>query len=114
MDMISFEIVFLGLFNKIRTVLGMKHTSIELKKFHILVPARAKVTRTNFMFFFYIYKSVLDFLITSSCYADNFKPADVGLFPEMPHFQASVAGRTPVIRYLHLHECDKFSVGSLL
>jgi hypothetical protein len=52
MDMISFEIVFLGLFNKIRTVLGMKHTSIELKKFRILVPARAKVTRTNFMFFF--------------------------------------------------------------
>ncbi|KAJ6934912.1 hypothetical protein NC652_010021 [Populus alba x Populus x berolinensis] len=42
---------------------------------------------------------------------DNFKPADVGLFPEMPHFQASVAGRTPVIRYLHLHECDKFSMG---
>ncbi|XP_011012756.1 PREDICTED: 2-aminoethanethiol dioxygenase-like [Populus euphratica] len=42
---------------------------------------------------------------------DNFKPADVGLFPEMPHFQASVAGRTPVIRYLHLHGCDKFSMG---
>ncbi|KAJ6364950.1 hypothetical protein OIU76_029848 [Salix suchowensis] len=42
---------------------------------------------------------------------DNFKPADVGLVPEMPHFQASVAGKTPVITYLHLHECDKFSMG---
>ncbi|KAJ6734670.1 hypothetical protein OIU79_001858 [Salix purpurea] len=43
---------------------------------------------------------------------DDFKPADVGLSPDMPHFRASVAGKsTPVIRYIHIHECEKFSIG---
>ncbi|KAG6742861.1 plant cysteine oxidase 2 [Populus alba] len=42
---------------------------------------------------------------------DDFKPADVGLSPEMPHSRASGAGETPVIRYIHIHECDKFSIG---
>ncbi|KAL9343552.1 hypothetical protein Peur_063983 [Populus x canadensis] len=42
---------------------------------------------------------------------DDFKPADVGLSPEMPHFRASVAGETPVIRYIYIHECEKFSIG---
>ncbi|KAF9663712.1 hypothetical protein SADUNF_Sadunf17G0080500 [Salix dunnii] len=42
---------------------------------------------------------------------DEFKPADVGLSPDMPHFRASVAEKTPVIRYIHIHECEKFSIG---
>ncbi|KAG5226893.1 2-aminoethanethiol dioxygenase [Salix suchowensis] len=43
---------------------------------------------------------------------DDFKPADVGLSPDTPHFRASVAGKsTPVIRYIHIHECEKFSIG---
>lgn len=42
---------------------------------------------------------------------DDIKPEDVGLSPEMPYFRSPAAGRTPAIRYLHLHECDKFSIG---
>ncbi|KDP45483.1 hypothetical protein JCGZ_09732 [Jatropha curcas] len=42
---------------------------------------------------------------------DDIKPEDVGLSPEMPYFRTPAAGRTPAIRYLHLHECDKFSMG---
>ncbi|PQQ06760.1 plant cysteine oxidase 2 [Prunus yedoensis var. nudiflora] len=41
---------------------------------------------------------------------DTMKPADVGLTPELPYFRMTVARRTPAITYLHLHECEKFSV----
>ncbi|WCJ20803.1 hypothetical protein M5689_003008 [Euphorbia peplus] len=42
---------------------------------------------------------------------DDIKPEDVGLSSEMAYFRLPAAGRTPAIRYLHLHECDKFSIG---
>ncbi|XP_021808770.1 plant cysteine oxidase 2-like [Prunus avium] len=42
---------------------------------------------------------------------DTMKPADVGLTPELPYFRMTVARRTPAITYLHLHECEKFSMG---
>ncbi|XP_031287288.1 plant cysteine oxidase 2 [Pistacia vera] len=42
---------------------------------------------------------------------DNIKPVDLGLNQDMPHFRNSVARRNPAITYLHLHECDKFSMG---
>ncbi|KAJ4823357.1 hypothetical protein Tsubulata_047796, partial [Turnera subulata] len=42
---------------------------------------------------------------------DDIKPADVGLNPQMPYFRTSVPGRKPSIRYLHIYECEKFSMG---
>lgn len=45
----------------------------------------------------------------SSC-PDNMKPADVGLNQEMTYFQRMESKGAPPITYLHLYECDKFSV----
>ncbi|KAH7532614.1 hypothetical protein FEM48_Zijuj04G0040200 [Ziziphus jujuba var. spinosa] len=46
------------------------------------------------------------------CYgADDMKPVDVGLTPDMPYFRTTAARRTPAITYLHLYECEKFSMG---
>lgn len=42
--------------------------------------------------------------------ADAMRPVDVGLTPELPYFRITTARRTPAITYLHLFECDKFSV----
>lgn len=42
------------------------------------------------------------------------KPADVGLSPELPYFRIVLGRRTPTITYLHLHECDNFSVNRQL
>ncbi|CAN1845133.1 Plant cysteine oxidase 2 [Linum perenne] len=49
---------------------------------------------------------------------DDIRPADLGLNPEMAclslaHFGGAAAssGVKPPIRYLHLHECNKFSIG---
>ncbi|KAF5749014.1 2-aminoethanethiol dioxygenase-like [Tripterygium wilfordii] len=42
---------------------------------------------------------------------DDFKPGDVGLAPNMPYFRSTVGRQTPAITYLHLYECDQFSIG---
>ncbi|KAF5735527.1 2-aminoethanethiol dioxygenase-like [Tripterygium wilfordii] len=42
---------------------------------------------------------------------DDFKPGDVGLTPNMPYFSPTIGRRTPAITYLHLYECDQFSIG---
>lgn len=42
---------------------------------------------------------------------DNMKPEDVGLTPDMPYFRRMVAQGSPAITYLHIFECEKFSIG---
>ncbi|KAK9119393.1 hypothetical protein Scep_017486 [Stephania cephalantha] len=42
---------------------------------------------------------------------DSMKPDDVGMTPEMPYFKAPENGGVPPITYLHLYECNKFSIG---
>lgn len=42
---------------------------------------------------------------------DKMTEADVGLRPNLPYFKSTVSDRPPKITYLHLHECDKFSMG---
>ncbi|XP_010551864.1 PREDICTED: plant cysteine oxidase 1 [Tarenaya hassleriana] len=44
---------------------------------------------------------------------DDMKPEDVGLTPRMPYFRVtSERGRqSPSITYLHLYDCDMFSIG---
>ncbi|XWS44270.1 hypothetical protein CRYUN_Cryun15aG0030300 [Craigia yunnanensis] len=42
---------------------------------------------------------------------DEIRPADVGLTPQMPFFSPPVTRRAPPITYLHIHECEKFSMG---
>lgn len=42
---------------------------------------------------------------------DGIKPEDLGLTADMPYFRSSVTQRYPAITYLHLCECDKFSMG---
>ncbi|KAB1211647.1 2-aminoethanethiol dioxygenase [Morella rubra] len=42
---------------------------------------------------------------------DKMKPADLGLSPEMLYFRTQVGRGTPAIRYLHLYENEKFSMG---
>ncbi|KAK6913213.1 Cysteine oxygenase/2-aminoethanethiol dioxygenase [Dillenia turbinata] len=42
---------------------------------------------------------------------DKMTPEDVGLTPEMRYFRILAADEPPIITYLCLHECDKFSIG---
>ncbi|KAI9121143.1 hypothetical protein K1719_008176 [Acacia pycnantha] len=43
---------------------------------------------------------------------DRIRPEDVGLEPEMPYFRTSRARRRmPKISYLHIYECETFSMG---
>ncbi|XP_043704411.1 plant cysteine oxidase 2 [Telopea speciosissima] len=42
---------------------------------------------------------------------DGMKPEDVGLSEDMPWFRTSDCEGTPPITYLHLYECDRFSIG---
>ncbi|GMJ09326.1 plant cysteine oxidase 2, HYPOXIA RESPONSE UNKNOWN PROTEIN 43 [Hibiscus trionum] len=46
-----------------------------------------------------------------SALLDEIQPADVGLTPQMPFFSPQVTQRAPTIAYLHIHECEKFSIG---
>lgn len=42
---------------------------------------------------------------------DRIKPANVGLTPDMPYFEAIENEEVPPVTYLHIYECDKFSIG---
>ncbi|XP_068651833.1 plant cysteine oxidase 1-like [Aristolochia californica] len=42
---------------------------------------------------------------------DSMSPSDVGLNEEMPFFKTLETEGAPPITYLHLYECDKFSMG---
>uniref|UniRef100_A0A5B7ADC0 cysteine dioxygenase n=1 Tax=Davidia involucrata TaxID=16924 RepID=A0A5B7ADC0_DAVIN len=42
---------------------------------------------------------------------DSLRKADVGLRPNMPFFRMSATDQVPKITYLHLYECEKFSIG---
>ncbi|KAJ4908323.1 Plant cysteine oxidase 1 [Raphanus sativus] len=45
---------------------------------------------------------------------DNMKPEDVGLTPTMPYFRPDYGPESkssPPITYLHLHQCEQFSIG---
>lgn len=42
---------------------------------------------------------------------DNMGASDVGLTQNMPYFQNIDSQGTPAITYLHLYECDQFSIG---
>jgi cysteamine dioxygenase len=44
--------------------------------------------------------------------ADGIKPKDVDLRPDMPYFMANASHRRPKITYLHIYECEKFSVSN--
>ncbi|KAK8507588.1 hypothetical protein V6N13_094080 [Hibiscus sabdariffa] len=46
-----------------------------------------------------------------SALLDEIQPADVGLNPQMPFFSPQVTRRAPTITYLHIHACEKFSIG---
>ncbi|KAE8678458.1 Plant cysteine oxidase 2 [Hibiscus syriacus] len=46
-----------------------------------------------------------------SALLDEIQPADVGLTSKMPFFSPQVTRRAPTITYLHIHECEKFSIG---
>ncbi|KAJ0985544.1 hypothetical protein J5N97_003900 [Dioscorea zingiberensis] len=42
---------------------------------------------------------------------DRLSPADVGLSPNMQCFRKTESEGTPAVRYLHLYECPRFSIG---
>ncbi|XP_039038595.1 plant cysteine oxidase 2-like isoform X2 [Hibiscus syriacus] len=46
-----------------------------------------------------------------SALLDEIRPGDVGLTPRMPFFSPQVTRRAPTIAYLHIHECERFSIG---
>lgn len=42
---------------------------------------------------------------------DSMKPSDVGLTPDLPYFRTIETEGTPPVTYLHLYECNQFSMG---
>ncbi|KAE8661312.1 Plant cysteine oxidase 2 [Hibiscus syriacus] len=46
-----------------------------------------------------------------SALLDEIRPADVGLTPGMPFFSPQATRLAPTITYLHIHECERFSIG---
>ncbi|KAK1259111.1 hypothetical protein QJS04_geneDACA021399 [Acorus gramineus] len=42
---------------------------------------------------------------------DDMKPSDLGLRQSMPYFRSTDARAKPPVTYMHLYECDKFSMG---
>lgn len=52
---------------------------------------------------------IVKILTVASVCAAGIKPEDLGLKPDMPYF-SNINGGTPKITYLHIYECEKFSV----
>ncbi|CAH2079941.1 unnamed protein product [Thlaspi arvense] len=42
---------------------------------------------------------------------DEIKPEDVNVSPNMPCFRSKPMLRSPLVTYLHIYECDRFSMG---
>jgi hypothetical protein len=53
-------------------------------------------------------------LTTAFVCAAGIKPEDLGLKSDMPYFSNISNDATPKITYLHIYECEKFSVTHLL
>lgn len=69
-----------------------------------------KCCRQNYNVFLLSIVVELTFECTFLVYADDMKPADVGLAQTLPYFLKDNAKGAPPVAYLHLYECDKFSV----
>ncbi|KFK33182.1 hypothetical protein AALP_AA6G341000 [Arabis alpina] len=42
---------------------------------------------------------------------DEIKPEDVGVSPKMPYFRSKMNSRSPLVTYLHIYKCHRFSIG---
>ena len=63
-------------------------------------------------FFPLILNAMISIFILWLC-AGEIKQEDVGLKPEMAFFSSNNPRRTPKITYLHIYECQQFSVTKL-
>lgn len=58
----------------------------------------------------FILKLMRMFFCCCCCCPDSLKPIHVGLRQEMPYFRTEESDKAPPVTYMHLYECDKFSV----